>query len=154
VRTSSNRSFSKAEMWTGWLPPFYFWEENSVYTGILKWISDVKINFFWWYDISVIMEERASWGKGGELIRLFKTTHLIKFKESSNWAQIFSYQWYRKILVQIGPFLDFFLRNLQLFNPCEHIKKVPPRHQSQNCGSTLNVVHRKLKAVGILILSA
>jgi len=39
-------------------------------------------------------------------------------------------------------------------NPCEHIKKVPPRHQSHNCGSTLNVVHRKLKAVGILILSA
>jgi hypothetical protein len=41
-----------------------------------------------------------------------------------------------------------------LFNPCEHIKKVLPRHQSHNCGFTLNVVYRELKAVGISIFYA
>jgi hypothetical protein len=33
------------------------------------------------------------------------------------------------------------------FNPCEHKKKVPPTHQSHNCGSTLNVIYRKLKGI-------
>ena len=39
-----------------------------------------------------------------------------------------------------------------LLNPCEHIKKVPPRHQSYNFGSTLNVIYRKLKAIGFQFL--
>jgi hypothetical protein len=43
---------------------------------------------------------------------------------------------------------------LMPLNPCEHIKKDPPWHQSHNCGSTSNVVYRKLKAVGVSIFSA
>ena len=44
----------------------------------------------WIGDISLIEEERAYWVKGGELIWFLKTTQLIKFWDSSNWAQIFS----------------------------------------------------------------
>ena len=34
---------------------------------------------------------------------------------------------------------------LTCLTPCEHIKKVPPRRQSQYIGSSLDVVYRKLK---------
>jgi hypothetical protein len=33
---------------------------------------------------------------------------------------------------------------------CEHITKGPPRHQSHYCGSTFNVVYRKLKGVAAM----
>jgi hypothetical protein len=61
-----------------------------------------------------------------------------------------------KIIFTLAMTLDKrqFREEICIVNPCEHIKKVPPRHQRHNCGFTLNVVHRKLKAVGISIISA
>jgi hypothetical protein len=40
-------------------------------------------------NISFMEENRTSWVKGGELVRLLKPTYIIKFLENSNWAKIF-----------------------------------------------------------------
>jgi hypothetical protein len=69
-----------------------------------------------------------------------------KFYQLSSWFE-FTYA-HSNVFTPVNCVKNF---DSKCFDPCEHIKKVPPKHQSHNCGSTLNVVYRKVKAVGISI---